>query len=89
MPYDPETAWSDWVRILEVHGRDVFSAVYQARWRAYQEWTNFVSGRALTDVATDLGKTEAEVTDMDTAFAKFETWAAAVDSGAGPVRKFT
>lgn len=71
MPYNDDTVWADWVRLLEQHGRNVISAITDGRWRGYDEWQNFRAGRDNATIATALGRTEAEVADMDAAFAVF------------------
>lgn len=89
MAYDPDTVWNDWVKILEQQGRQVFSAVYDGRWRGFDEWTAFVDGRSMADVGIDLGRSTAEVTDMNTAYNGLNAIATFLDTNAAPLRKFT
>lgn len=70
MPYNSEVNWATLVQTLERHGRNMTTAVREAN-EAYAEWLNFRAGRTNLQIATALGRTEAEVADMDAAYSAF------------------
>jgi hypothetical protein len=71
MPYDPDTGWSNWAREAEIHSREMINRLTLSV-EAYNEWQTFRAARSNATIATDLGKTETEIADLDAAFAAFK-----------------
>lgn len=71
MPYNDDTVWDDWVLVAEGQGRQVMEAIRNGKSRGYDEWQSFRSGRSNVQIATDLGRQESEIAEMDAAFSSF------------------
>ncbi len=71
MPYNDDTLWVDWVRVLEQHGRNLLATIAEGRRRGYDEWQSFRAGRTDAQIATALARTESEIAEMDAAFGGF------------------
>jgi hypothetical protein len=70
MPYDPDTGWSTWARLAESHASNAIR--FLREWEEmYNDWQTFRASRTDAQIATDLGKDEAEIADLDSCFAAF------------------
>lgn len=96
MTYNADLTWADLVTSLQNTGRNFSTSVREAL-NQYNEWQSFRAGRTDAAIATALGRTAAEIADMDAAFAAFKVTHDFLDNVAGPVagdrffalRKFT
>lgn len=68
MTYNADLTWTDLSVILKQHGGAVMQVLINGK-AQYDEWQSYRAGRSDADIATALGRTSAEVADMDAAFA--------------------
>lgn len=85
MPYDPDTGWSHWARLAEIYASDLIRFLTLSE-EAYNEWQTFRAARSDADIATALGKTEAEIADLDSCFAAFHEIYEFSDNVASPTQ---
>lgn len=71
MPYNDDTAWTDWVRLAEQNGKALMQQIRDSKARGYDEWQSFRAGRTNAQIATALGRAESEIAEMDSAFSAF------------------
>lgn len=72
MTYNADKTWADLSGQAGSIGRQVISII-DGGLNAYDEWQSFRAGRTNAQIATALGRLEAEVADMDSCFAAFKT----------------
>ena len=85
MPYDPDTGWSNWARQAEMNASNAIR--FLREWEeVYNDWQTFRASRSDADIATALGKTEAEIADLDACFAAFKEIYDFADNDASPTQ---
>ena len=67
MAYDAEKTWADLVTTLGSAARNSIQHL-EVGLRAWAEWNNFKDGRTNAQIATALGKTEADIQAMSASF---------------------
>ena len=76
MTYNADKNWDDLIGNelggLEKGAKDLLAAIREGQ-ALYDEWQSFRDSRADADIATALGRTTAEVADMDSAFSAFDS----------------
>ena len=68
MTYNADQTWTDLSRDTQNASRNLINVLTQGL-TAYDEWQSFRASRTNAAIATALSRTEAEVADMDSAYA--------------------
>ena len=71
MTYNADLNWSELSKDAAVHARQLQGVMRDAL-NAYDEWQNFRNSRDNATIATALGRTTAEVAEMDSCFSAFK-----------------
>ncbi len=70
MTYNDDLTWTDLSKIAGQQAFDIISTLTSGM-NNYNEWQSFKAGRTNAAIATALGKTEAQVAEMDACFSAF------------------
>ncbi len=70
MTYNDDLTWTDLSKIAGQQAADLISTLLSAM-NNYNEWQSFRAGRTNAQIATVLGKTETQVSELDACFAAF------------------
>lgn len=85
MPYDPDSTWRDWALQAQIGAHEVLRQL-NAGLDNYNEWQTFRAARTNAQIATDLGKTEAEIADLDSCYAAYKEIYDFADNVASPTQ---
>lgn len=85
MAYNAELTWDDLVRQLGLHCRNTIQSL-DIGVREYNEWQSFRAGRTNAAIATALSKPEADIANMDSAYAAFKVIYDFANNVAGPTQ---
>lgn len=70
MTYNADKTWENLSSRAGAGARDMITTLTAGQ-DNYQEWQSFRAGRTNAQIATDLGRAEAEIADMDACHAAF------------------
>lgn len=70
--YNADWSWPDWSRQAEMFARPMVERLIMGE-ELYNRWQNYRAGRTNAQLATALGRTETEVSELDAAFAALHT----------------
>lgn len=71
MIYRADITWADLVTIAERNGKAIITVI-KVGLEADRDWTNFQDGRSDATIASALGRTTAEVTELNSAFTSMQ-----------------
>lgn len=67
MSYSGTMTSADWLYMVQVKAQNIVNLITEGE-AHYKKWYDFAYGKTMAQIATALGITEAEATDMNAAF---------------------
>ena len=71
MPYNPEMTWKQWSNHAESHSTQLINSIEDGENR-YQKWLRYKGAQTNADIATALGKAEADIDALHATMGAFQ-----------------